>query len=87
MPAPTVTALAVAAGLAVPAAAQNLPPRNGLPLSQVVAAVEAAEPVQVFTEIEWDDDGYWDMEFINTSNRRTSVRIDPFTGGRWSRRR
>jgi hypothetical protein len=42
--------------------------------------------VLVFTEIEWDDDGYWDMEFINESNRRTSVRIDPFTGERWSRR-
>jgi hypothetical protein len=76
-------ALAVAA----PALAQNLPPSNGLPLSQIVAGVETSQPVRVFTEIEWDDDGYWDIEFINTDNRRSSVRIDPVSGEPWSRRR
>lgn len=81
-----ITAAALAA-LAPPAFAQNLPPANGLPLSQIVAKVERAQPVRVFTEVEWDDDGYWDMEFINTANRRASIRIDPFTGEPWSRRR
>jgi hypothetical protein len=76
----------LAALAAAPALAQNLPPANGLALSAIVTGVEKAQPVQVFTEIEWDDDGYWDMEFINTSNRRTSVRIDPFSGEIWSRR-
>ena len=41
----------------------------------------------VFTEIEWDDDGYWDIEFVNQDNRRASIRIDPVTGEPWSRRR
>lgn len=72
---------------AAPALAQRLPPADGLPLSQIVAGVEASQPVQVFTEIEWDDDGYWDIEFINTDNRRSSVRIDPVSGEPWSRRR
>jgi hypothetical protein len=79
--------LVLAAGAATPALAQRLPPQNALPLSQVIATVEDREPVLVFTEVEWDDDGYWDIEFINTDNRRTSVRIDPFTAERWSRRR
>ena len=43
--------------------------------------------MRVFTEVEWDDDGYWDIEFISTQNRRASVRIDPFSGKPWSRRR
>lgn len=72
---------------AAPAFAQNLPPANALPLSQIIAGVEKDQPVRVFTEVEWDDDGYWDIEFVNTSNRRASVRIDPLTGGPWSRRR
>ena len=81
--------LALAAGclLALPAAAQSLPPANALPLSQVIATVEKTQPVRVFTEVEWDDDGYWDIEFVNTDNRRTSLRIDPLTAEPWSRRR
>ncbi|WP_299130785.1 PepSY domain-containing protein [uncultured Amaricoccus sp.] len=80
--------LAFAATLtALPAAAQNLPPANSLPLSEVVAKVEKTQPVRVFTEIEWEDDGYWDFDFINTDNRRARIRIDPFSGEPWSRRR
>jgi hypothetical protein len=82
------TARAILAALllaAAPAAAQNLPPANGLPLSTIIGNVEQSQPVRVFTEIEWDDDGYWDIEFVNTSNRRTSVRIDPVSGEPWSR--
>ena len=79
--------LAPMLALAAPALAQNLPPQNALPLSQVIASVEKAQPVRAFTEIEWDDDGYWDIEFINQSDRRASVRIDPVTGEPWSRRR
>ncbi len=79
--------VAAATTLALPAFAQSLPPANSLPLSELVAKVEKAQPVRVFTEVEWDDDGYWDMEFINQNNRRSSVRIDPFTGEPWSRRR
>ena len=69
-----------------PAFAQSLPPANSLPLSQVIATVEQTQPVRVFTEVEWDDDGYWDIEFVNTSNRRASIRIDPVSGEPWSRR-
>ena len=43
--------------------------------------------MQVFTEVEWDDDGYWDIEFVNQDRRRASIRIDPMTGEPWSRRR
>lgn len=72
---------------ALPAMAQSLPPANALPLPQVIANVEKSQPVRSFSEIEWDDDGYWDIEFVNTNNRRSSVRMDPVTGEPWVRRR
>ena len=73
--------------LAGPAFAQSLPPQGSLPLSQIVAGVEKTETPRAFTEVEWDDDGYWDIEFVNQNNRRASVRIDPMTGEPWTRRR
>ena len=63
------------------------PERTLLTSGMVIAAVEKTQPVRVFTEIEWDDDGYWDIEFINTDNRRSSLRIDPVSGEPFSRRR
>jgi hypothetical protein len=70
--------------LAFPAAAQTLPPENGLPLSQIIASLEKAQPV---IDVEWDDDDYRDIEFVKPSNRRAGVRIDPLTGDQWTRRR
>ena len=80
--------IAATALLAAPAAiAQSLPPENALPLSQVVAGVEARDAVRVITEVEWDDDGYWDFEFVDTDNRSRSLRIDPVSGEDFTRRR
>mgnify|MGYP002653413710 CR=1 FL=1 len=66
--------------LAAPALAQSLPPANGLPLSQVIASVEKTQPVRVFTEIEWDDDGYWEVEYRTTEGGEVEIRVDPVTG-------
>ena len=83
---PRLLVLAVPLLLAAPAFAQSLPPQGAQPLSQVIAGVEKTEPVRAFTEVEWDDDGYWDIEFVNQDNRRASIRIDPMTGEPWTRR-
>ncbi len=72
---------------ALPAFAQRVPPANALPLSQILAKIETNQGVRSFTEIEWEDDGYWDIRFLNADNRRTRARIDPVTGGSWSRTR
>ena len=85
-PAPAVV-IAAALAVAAPASAQMLPPQDALPLSRIVATVEAMDEVATVLEVDWDDDGYWDVEFVDTDNRRSSMRIDPITGGPWSRRR
>ena len=73
--------------LAAPALGQNVPPSNSLPLSEVIARIEKTQPVRAFLEVEWDDDGYWDVQFVNRdSNRRSTMRVDPLSGEKWSRR-
>lgn len=73
--------LALALSLAAaPVLAQSAPPAGSLPLSQIVAALEATEGFSHFDEIEWDDDGYWEIEYLTTDGRKIEVRIDPVTG-------
>lgn len=69
-----------------PANAQQVPPDGAMPLTEVIAAVEKANQVNSFREVEWDEDGYWDIEFIDPENRAVSVRVDPMTGGPWTRK-
>jgi len=75
----TLSALPLALALAAPALAQDLPPAGALPLSEIVRAIEDSEPVLVVVEADWDDDGYWELEYVDTGNRRVEIRVDPTT--------
>ena len=82
--------LLAAAGfaLALPAFAQSLPPANAKPLSQIILNVEKSLSPRAITEVEWDDDGYWDIRYRSGNNNIPArVRVDPMTGETWSRRR
>ncbi|MBP7000945.1 PepSY domain-containing protein [Amaricoccus sp.] len=79
--------LLAAALLATPALAQVLPPADALPLSQIVARVEALPDVARVLEVDWDDDGYWEAETIDAANRVREIRIDPRTGAEIPHRR
>lgn len=85
---PVYALLTATALMAVPtlALANDWPPANALPLSEIIATVEKNHNAARFQEVEWDDDGYWEMTFRNTDGRRQRLRIDPFTGEPWSRR-
>lgn len=77
----TILAAALLAATAAPAAfAQDrLPPPNALPLSEILASIEAEGNVR-FDEIDWEDRGYWEIEYYDDQGRRIEVRIDPVTG-------
>lgn len=79
-------ALCTAPFLTTPALAQAVPPANAMPLSALLATVEKAQPVRGFLEVEWEDEGYWDVKFVNPDNRRVRLRLDPITAEAWSRR-
>jgi uncharacterized membrane protein YkoI len=67
----------VAAG--APAAA-DAPPEDALPLSEILRMIEERDDVRYFKEVEWDDDGYWEVEFYRTDGSEVEVDIDPRTG-------
>lgn len=77
-----------AAVLAAPAAAlaDRPPPAGALKLSEVLAKVEAAHDVAYVDEANWDDDGYWEVEFVSAAGAKTEIRVDPLTGEQIQRR-
>ncbi|MGZ3216149.1 PepSY domain-containing protein [Paracoccus sp. T5] len=64
------------------ASAQDAPPAGAMPLSEILAKAEAdlGGDLGHFSEIEWDDDGYYDVEYHNAEDREVSLRLDPMTG-------
>lgn len=67
------------------ALAQSLPPEDALPLSEVMAALEEREPVRAILEVEWDSDGHWEVEYVDTSGREIEIRLDPATAANLQR--
>ncbi|MFD2815148.1 PepSY domain-containing protein [Paracoccus aerius] len=53
-----------------------------MPLSQVVTKLETDLGAELghITDISWDDDGYWEVEYHNAENREVEIRVDPATG-------
>ncbi|MGF1651667.1 MAG: PepSY domain-containing protein [Hyphomicrobiaceae bacterium] len=74
--APAVAALA----LTLPMAVQAAPPSDARPLSEIIASIEASGDVAWFDEIEWEDDGYWEIEYYRPDGAKVEVRINPVTG-------
>lgn len=56
------------------------PPADALPLSTIVAALEQQFEIEFIDEIDWDDDGYWEIEFFTKTGAKVELRIDPVTG-------
>ncbi|MFC7706365.1 PepSY domain-containing protein [Plastorhodobacter daqingensis] len=63
----------------IAAQAQSRPPEDARPLSEILAIVEEREGVVSFTDIDWDRDGYWEVEFF-TETGKVEMNIDPITG-------
>lgn len=62
--------------------AQDVPPADAMPLSEILAGIEADLGTDLghIDEVDWDDDGYYDIEYRTADNREVRVRIDPVTG-------
>ena len=79
----TIRMIALAGLIAAPSAlmAQQTPPAGSMPLSQVVAKLETdLSDLGHISEISWEDDGYWEVEYQTTDNRELDIRVDPATG-------
>lgn len=72
-------ALMLAPGAAL---AQDRPPADAQPLSQILATLEEdlGDTLAFIDEVDWDDDGYYEVEYYTTDGREVKVRLDPVTG-------
>jgi hypothetical protein len=61
-----------------PALAQPAP--GGVPLSEILATIEAEENFGYFDEVEWDSDGYWEVEYYRADGAKVEIDIDPMSG-------
>lgn len=68
----------VVVSLAAPALAQ--PPADAKPLSEVLATLEQSENVSWFDEVDWDDDGYWEIEYRRQDGGSVEIKVDPISG-------
>ena len=61
------------------------PPQEAQPLSRILHMLEQAGGIAYFDEIEWDDDGYWEVRFRDSDDRKVKIKVDPVSGGPWRR--
>jgi hypothetical protein len=61
-------------------ATDRQPPANAMPLSEIVSALEERFEIEFIDEIDWDDEGYWEIEFFTKDGAKVELRVDPVTG-------
>ena len=72
--------IALSALVLLPAAALAQPPADAMPLSQIIAAIEGQADFGYIKEVDWDDDGYWEIEYYRADGAKVEVEIDPVSG-------
>ncbi|HEX5079268.1 MAG TPA: PepSY domain-containing protein [Geminicoccaceae bacterium] len=66
--------------LAASPAFADAPPADAQPLSRVLQTLEQQGDVAYFDEVDWDDDGYWEIEYVDRSGNTVEIRVDPVSG-------
>ena len=58
------------------------PPANAMKLSEVIAMLEQRQGNQLayIDQADWDDDGYWEVEYKTTDGASIEVKLDPVSG-------
>ena len=58
-----------------------VPPDSALKLSAIIATVEQRDGFQyVSDDVEWNDDGYYDVVYFTTDKAKVEMKIDAVTG-------
>jgi hypothetical protein len=73
-------ALFVAAATFAQPAMAGPPPSNAKPLSEIIKSLEDSGNVTYFDEVEWDDDGYWEVQYYRPDGSKVEIKVDPVSG-------
>ncbi|MBM6395136.1 PepSY domain-containing protein [Brucella anthropi] len=66
-------------GLSV-AAAYAAPPPEGAKLSEIIAKIEQNADTAFIDEVDWNDRGYYEIEYVTKADAKVEVKVDPKTG-------
>lgn len=61
-------------------AAPPVPPENGLKLSEIIAKIEQRDQFRYIDEVDWDEDGYYEVTYFTSDKAKVEIKIDPVTG-------
>ena len=57
-----------------------VPPDNALKLSAIIATVEQRDAFHYVSDVEWNEDGYYDVIYFTTDKAKVEMKIDAVTG-------
>ena len=57
-----------------------VPPENALKLSAIIATVEQRDAFQYVSDVEWNDEGYYDVVYFTTDKAKVEMKFNPVTG-------
>jgi len=60
-------------------AAFSAPP-EGAKLSDIIAKIEQKADTAFIDEVDWNDRGYYEIEYFTKSGAKVEVKVDPKTG-------
>lgn len=60
--------------------APTTPQENAMKLSEIVAKIEKRPQFRYVGEIDWDQDGFYDITYYTTDKAKVEMKIDPKTG-------
>lgn len=53
---------------------------DGTKLSEIIAKIEQTPDLQYIDEIDWNDRGYYEIEYFIKNGAKVEIKIDPKTG-------
>lgn len=74
-------AAALVVGFAfAPISALAAPPADSMPVSKIVQGIEQRSDFRYIKEVDWDDDGHYEIEYVTTDGARVEIKVNPRTG-------
>ncbi len=56
------------------------PPPEGSKLSEIIAKIEQNADTAFVDEVDWNDRGYYEIEYVTKAGAKVEVKVDPKTG-------
>ena len=57
-----------------------IPPQDALKASEIIARVEARNDFRYLDEVDWDEEGYYEIVYFTNDKAKVEMKIDPVTG-------